>query len=387
MELRPYQTESVSAIWRAWVQAITALVVLPTGTGKSLVIAALVRELLTRYPGIKILVLAHVKELVRQNAEEFAALCPDILCGIYSAGLKRRDMFAPVTFAGIQSFAAKIDAFTPFNAILIDEAHLIPPSADTRYGFVLQRARELNGRVKIAGLTATPFRLDQGHLCEGENAIFSEVTYEYGIAQAIADEYLSKPVSRRGIREFDTSSVRVQGGEFKQSDLERVAADRDLVEAAVAEIMDLGAARRCWLIFAVSIDHAESVAQAFRDKGIPTAAIHSQLSDDERDATLRAFKAGELRAVTNVQVMTTGSNIPQIDLLAMLRPTLSTSLYIQMIGRGLRLSPGKADCLVLDYAGNVRRHGPLDQVEPKGGKSGAARLPRRRARSASSNAR
>ena len=137
----------------------------------------------------------------------------------------------------------------------------------------------------------------------------------------------------------------------------------------------LGAERRSWLAFCAGVEHATHVAEAIRARGFSAATIFGDTPKLERDRTIAAFKRGEIRALASMGVLTTGFNAPGVDLIAMLRPTKSTGLYVQMAGRGTRLAPGKADCLVLDFAGNVARHGPIDAVKPKRPGTGEGEAP------------
>jgi DNA repair protein RadD len=160
--------------------------------------------------------------------------------------------------------------------------------------------------------------------------------------------------------------VAIRGGEFVPGALEDAADDEKVVAAAVDEIISCGQDRRSWLLFCCGVRHARHVRDVLASRGVSTAAVTAETPDYERDAVIAAYRAGEIRALTNVNVLTTGFNVPGVDLIAMLRPTLSTGLYVQMVGRGTRPADGKQNCLVLDFAGNVRRHGPVDQADGSG---------------------
>ena len=217
----------------------------------------------------------------------------------------------------------------------------------------------------MIGLTATPFRLDSGMLHEGKNALFTDIAYEVPVRDLIDQGYLSPLVSKQPATRLDVSKVGTRAGDFIARDL-AAAVDQDAITRA-----------------AVSRDHrpwrgAEILAglllrrrpRAPCRRGIPhagaspVATIFGDTPKDERDAIIAAFKRGEIRALASMGVLTTGFNAPAVDLIALLRPTKSAGLYVQMVGRGTRLAPGKENCLVLDFAGNVRRHGPIDLVRP-----------------------
>jgi DNA repair protein RadD len=223
--------------------------------------------------------------------------------------------------------------------------------------------RELEPRLRVCGFTATPYRLDSGRLDEGAGKIFDQLVYDYSIADGIRDGWLAPLSSKATSSTIDVSGVAVRGGEFVAGALEDAADDSAIVKSAVSEIIMRGQDRKAWLIFCASVSHAKHVCDTLRDRGIAAAMVTAETPADERDAIIAAFRAGRLRALTNVNVLTTGFNVPAVDLIAMLRPTLSTGLYVQMVGRGTRKADGKYDCLVLDFAGNVMRHGPVDCVD------------------------
>lgn len=368
--LRDYQTAALDAVSAYWEHGGgNPLVEMATGTGKSVVIGTLARELIARFPDLRILSLVHVRELVQQNARALLSVWPQAPIGINSASLGRRDSHSQILFASIQSVFRRPALLGPRDLILIDEAHLVPLSGEGMYLKLLDGLRAMVPDLRVAGFTATPYRLGDGSL---EGGLFDRIVYRYGIAEGIADGFLSPLVSKGTHARIDTSSVARRGGEFAPGALEAAADDDALTAAAVEEILDLGADRRSWLLFCCGVDHAHHVADAMRRRGIRCETITGQTHPGERERILRAFKSGELRAVSNANVLTTGFDHPGLDLIAMLRPTLSTSLYVQMLGRGTRTAPGKTDCLVLDFAGNVRTHGPVDAVEPpRNGKAGA----------------
>lgn len=376
LELRPYQQSAITAIYNYFEDHHgNPLVVIPTAGGKSLVMASFIDGVLKAWPDQRILIVTHVRELIAQNHAEMLGLWPEAPAGIYSAGLGRRDVEARILFAGIQSIHRRPAEIGHCDLILIDEAHLIPGKENTMYRRFLDRMKRINPKVKVIGLTATPYRLDSGMLHEGENALFSDIAYEVSVRDLIADGYLSPLVSKQPDTTLDVTGVGSRGGEFIASDLQK-AVDKDVItSAAVEEIIAYGKDRKSWLAFCSGISHATHVAEEFRRRGISCATIFGDTPKDQRDRIIADFKAGKIRALASMGVLTTGFNAPAVDLIAMLRPTKSAGLYVQMAGRGTRLAPGKQDCLVLDFAGNVKRHGPIDLVKPKRPGSGDGEAP------------
>lgn len=371
IQLRTYQQGAIDAVLDYWqTGGGNPLVDLATGTGKSLVIAKLTQGLLGNFPGLRVLCLVHVRELVEQNFMALKRVWQDAPVGIYSAGLGKRDAHHRITFASIQSVYRKARSLGRRDLILIDEAHLVPTAGTGMYRTLLKELREETPDLRVAGFTATPFRLDSGRLDDGDDRLFDKTVFSYGIADGIADGYLSPLVSPAGLPEVDVSNVQRRGGEFVPGQLED-AADRIAAEA-VQEIVTRGVDRRSWLVFCAGVRNAERTRDFVRRAGISCEMVSGETPLGERDRILRQFKNGQIRCLTNAQVLTTGFDAPQVDLVAMLRPTLSTSLFVQIVGRGTRIAQGKENCLVLDFAGNVRRHGPVDSVSvmPKGSGKG-----------------
>jgi len=378
MNLRPYQQEAVDSIYGYFEKYRgNPLVVVPTGGGKSVILSEFVRRVLTDSPRERILLVTHVKELIAQNHASLMRMWPEAPAGIYSAGLRKREHNAQVLFCGIQSVYDKADKLGWADLILVDEAHLIPARGFGMYRRLLEDLKRYNQHLKVIGLTATPYRTDSGSLTTGEDPLFNGIAYDCEVAKLIADGYLSNITARGGRAKIDTSNVHLRGGEFIDRELQAAATSDDIVQRAVSEIVERGADRKSWLIFCCGISHAQMVADELRARNVTVGEVYGDTSHDERDAILVGFKSGEIRAVVNVGVLTTGFDAPATDLIALMRPTMSPGLYVQMVGRGLRLAPGKTDCLILDFGGNVVRHGPIDQVQIRepGSSSGSGEAP------------
>lgn len=363
LQLRPYQRAAIDALYAYWQsQPGNALLVLPTGAGKSLVLAELCREILQDYPNLRIGVVTHVKELIEQNFLELLKLWPAAPAGIYSAGIGRRDARARILFCGIQSVWNKSNAIGAFDLLLIDEAHLIGRSANSMYGKFFAAQRDHTPDLKIVGLTATAFRLDSGRLDRGEGRLFDKIVYEANVADLIEQGYLSPLVSKATAQQLSTEGVAKRGGEFVPGQLE-IAVNKDwITKAAAQEMAQFGQERRAWLAFCCGVKHAEDVRDAIRAVGFTCETVTGETPKGERERLIREFRSGHIRCLTSVGVLGTGFNVPHVDMIALLRPTESAGLFCQQVGRGLRRAEGKADCLVLDFAGLTKRHGPIDQI-------------------------
>ena len=366
LTLRPYQEAAIAAIYKYYEEnSGNCCVIIPTAGGKSLVMASFIEGVLKAWPDQRILIVTHVRELIAQNHAEMIGLWPEAPAGIYSAGLGKREAQARVLFAGIQSIHRRAHEIGHTDLVLIDEAHLIPGNSSTMYRRFLDALQVINPALKVIGLTATPFRTGSGMLHEGKDALFTDIAYEAPVRDLIDAGYLSPLVSKQPKTRLDVSKVGTRAGDFIARDL-AAAVDQDATtRAAVTEIITHGKDRKSWLAFCSGVDHARHVAEEFARQGITCRTIFGNTPKEERDAIIAAFKRGEIRALASMGVLTTGFNAPAVDLIALLRPTKSAGLYVQMVGRGTRLAPDKENCLVLDFAGNVRRHGPIDLVRPK----------------------
>lgn len=367
IELRPYQRAAIDGLYDYWAagHGDHPIVVSPTGSGKSLILAKLIEDAMS-FPGTRVIILTHVKELLEQNAKELFNLLPSADFGFYSASIGQKRLDKPITFAGIQSvWKRAYDIIPAPDLVLIDECHMIPRDTTTRYGKFIADLQVCNPAVKIVGLTATPYRLDSGFLHKGEGAIFDGIAYDIPIGMLIDQGFLAPVVCRGSANKIDLTNVRMRGGEFREDDLATAASDPELVRRTVAEIVEIGASRRAWLVFASGVKHAEMIEDAMNGHNVDAAVVVGSDAKADRDAKIARFRAGQLRCLINVNVLTTGFNVPHVDLVALVRATASAGLYVQMVGRGTRIAPGKTDCLVLDYGDNVTRHGFIDAVAPK----------------------
>lgn len=361
-DLRPYQRAAIDCLHNHMrMHDDNPAIVIPTGGGKTLCMAELIRDALTRWPSTRIAVVAHVKELVEQNADKLKRYWPEANIGIYAASLKRRDRFQPVIFASIQSVYNRAMQMGRFDLVLVDEAHRIPVRGEGMYRQFIADCKRANPDLRVIGLTATPYRLGTGPVT-GPDYILNSIAYEASVKDLIAQGYLCKLVSKGGQARADLSGVHVRGGEYVASELEAAVNRADLIDAATDEMLNYCQGRKAWIVFCASVAHAAAVKQSLTARGISAAVVEGNTPLPEREATIARFQRGELRALVNVNVLSEGFDAPHVDAVILLRPTKSAGLYYQQVGRGLRLHPSKSDCLVLDFAGNILEHGPIDAI-------------------------
>ncbi|MGM0857384.1 MAG: DEAD/DEAH box helicase [Pseudomonadota bacterium] len=365
--LRPYQTQAVSRVVEHFRGShAPAVVVLPTGSGKSLVIAELARLARGR-----VLVLAHVRELVEQNHAKYQAY--GLKADIFSAGLKRKDAQRQVVFGSVQSVVRNLDQFADdrFTLLVIDECHRVSLDEGASYRQVIDHLQQQNPKLKILGLTATPYRLGQGFIyhrhyhgmVKGSDAcFFRDCVFEQPLRLMVKQGFLAEPKRRdMAVEGYDFSRLApAASGAYSEAALNQVVAGNRATPGIIAQVVEYAEGRKGVMIFAATVAHAEEIMGYL--PADQAALITGGTVSDERTAIIAAFKAQTLKYLVNVAVLTTGFDAPHVDLIAILRPTESVSLYQQMVGRGLRLAPGKQDCLVLDYAGN-----PWDLYAPEVG--------------------
>lgn len=364
--LRPYQQEAVEATLNHFRRSQQpAVIVLPTGAGKSLVIAELARLARGR-----VLVLAHVKELVAQNHSKYLAL--GLEADIFAAGLARKESKSKVVFGSVQSVARNLPLFdSAFSLLIVDECHRIGDDENSQYQQILTHLRQHNPQLRLLGLTATPYRLSKGWIYRfhyhgmvrgDERALFHDCIYELPLRYMIKHGFLVPPERLdMPVVQYDFSRLSAQGnGLFAEADLNReLKQQQRITPHIISQIVEFSAERKGVMIFAATVEHAKEVLSLLPEG---KALVSADTPGPERDALINAFKQQQIKYLVNVAVLTTGFDAPHVDLIAILRPTESISLYQQIVGRGLRLCEGKSDCLILDYAGN-----PHDLFTPEVG--------------------
>lgn len=377
MKLRDYQTKALEMLYAWFEKNATGHPVLnmPGGSGKSVVIASLARDALQKWPETRILMLVHSKELILQNADKLRKLWPNAPLGIYSASVGKRNLGEPITYAGIGSVAKRAKQIGQIDLCIIDEVHAVSTVESGIYRKLIANLLAINPFMRIVGLSASPYRLGQGMITEGKDAIFTEILEPVSIEELVFKTHLVPLRSKITQHQLETEGLHKRQGEYIASEMEAKFNTDDHNSAVVNEIIEKASNRKHWLIFCSGIAHSEAVAQCLRSTGIAAEALDATHSKSERERKLDDFESGKLRALCNVGILTTGYDFPALDCIAFLRSTMSPGLYLQMAVRGMRPNLSKTDCLVLDFAGVVEQHGPITAVNPpprKGDKVGEA---------------
>ncbi|WP_100960995.1 DEAD/DEAH box helicase family protein [Bosea sp. FBZP-16] len=387
MPIRYYQREAVDSIFDYWKEADgNPLVDMATGVGKSITLGTLFEELIRDYPDLRLLNVVHVIELVLGNYAEFLGLCPFAPAGVAAAGANRRDYKAQVLFGQIQSIYNKAAEIGHVDVLAIDEVHLVPNKENAIYRQFIDALRTINPDLKIVGLSATVYRLDSGRLDEGDDKLFDRVVYTYSIRQGVDDGYLTPLSSKPLSTNYDVAGVSKSMGDYKFSDYREAVDTDDLNKRVVQEVLDVEGTRRKSLIFTRGVEHAKRMRDAFQLAGRAVEVVHGGTPAGERRKLIEALKSGELWGLVNDNVLSTGTNIVGVDLIVDCYRTMSAARYVQRAGRGTRVvyPPGfdpesvdaearraaiaghiKPNCRYMDFAGNIKEHGPVDMIQPR----------------------
>lgn len=379
MQLREYQQRAIDQLY-AWFEKNpdgNPVINLPGGSGKSVVIAKIVQDALQNWPSTRVLMLVHSRELVAQNAEKLRALWPGAPMGIYSAGLRKRQIGEPITYASIQSVRNKAVQLGHVDLVLVDEAHCISTTESGGYRSLIAELKAINPYLRIVGFTASPYRLGHGLITEGKEAIFQDILEPVTIEEMVFKGFLAPLRSKVTRHKLDATGLHTRQGEYIASEMQEKFNTDDHNQAIAAEVMEIAANRKHWLIFCSGVDHCIQFANTLRSMGITADWVTGEDSNGSRDQKLQDFASGRTRAICSVGVLTTGYDFPALDCIVFLRATQSPGLYLQMAVRGMRIAPNKDDCLVLDFAGVVAAHGPVTAVQPpkRKGEPGGGQVP------------
>jgi DNA repair protein RadD len=369
MQLRDYQIQATQAVynWFAHNKEGNPLVVLPPGSGKSVCMAELIRSAIQACPTQRILSLVNVQELIQQNHDKLKALYPAAPAGIYSAGIGIKEPRKQIVFAGIQTARNKAPILGYRDLIIVDECDSIPNKQEGVYHAFLDQMRQINPKLRIVGYTATPFRMKGGHLLNGDT--FHDIAFEVPIKQLIDQGYLC-PVYTKAPEDKQVSmdGVRVTHGEYNQKAMEQRYMEGDVTALALRDAMNRSGDRKCYLVFCAGVDHAKMVHEMMQDMGMKGNVVCDKTHKTERAESIENLRNGKFDYLTNNAILTTGTDIPRVDCIIILRSMRSRRLYIQIVGRETRLHPDKQYALLLDYGGNVDRFGAIDQ-QPEGRKA------------------
>lgn len=365
LALYPHQLKATEATFKYFEEnAGMPLIVAPVGSGKSLLIAEFIRRACTLYGTVNFIVVSHVTELLTQDADHLRNQWPEANISFYAAKLGKKSFAGQIIFASINSIYTKAYKIPrAVDIIIIDEAHLISPNAQTMYQRFIKDLKVCNPDLRIIGYTGTNFRATEGRLTEGEGRLFTDVAYQIPMLYLIEKGFLSPLVTPSVKTKMSTIGVTTRNGDYIESQLQG-AVDKDFItRACVDEIIEHGAGRKKWIVFTAGVAHCRHVMEELRSRGVSCEMVTGETSTVQRKKIVENFKRGDLRCLVNVGCFTTGFDCPAIDLMAFMRPTRSPVLYVQMAGRGMRTNPGKTECCLLDFGDVISELGPVDLVD------------------------
>lgn len=365
ISLRPYQLELIEVVWQEMFHSPTVLAQLPTGGGKTLCFSHLIKKGMEAKSDMRTMVIMGRIDLVTQTERAIARVVERKHIGVYCGTINRKELNRQVTVASIQSLRALHSV--PFvNMLIIDEVHNLDEENKGGYLNFVEKLKVVNPKLKVIGFTATPFR-NRGYIF-GEDKLFKKLSYKKTIQDMIAMGFLCRPILKQSDNAFDTSTLRTRAGEYMQEDVDVLVSNEHTMELQIKEALKNQVGRISIAWATANIDHCNRVLNALEKEGEYATSVHSKQNRDTRNANLSAFMGGSCRHMVFVSVLSEGFDHPPIDCVVLMRPTRSPVLYVQTVGRGLRIYENKKDCLVLDYGQVVRELGPLDDPKVKGKK-------------------
>lgn len=374
MELREYQKKTIATLleWFGRNETGNPIVSASVGAGKSVLIAHLCEWALTEFPGERIVMIVASKELCEQNYEKLVTVWPEAPVGILSASIGGKRTADDIIFGTIGTVFRNVHSLGKRSLVIVDECHNINPANTGMYRKTIEALKLYNPDLRVIGWTGTPFRGNGVWLTEGEEPLFTDIAAHIGMTELVEQGFLS-PLRNLPVETLiKADGTRTSGDDYVVSELARLADRQDVTHRAVDTIVEKGADRKGWLIYCVTIAHAEHVLDEIRSRGIKAELITGETPKKERETILRRFKAGEVRCIVNVVVLTVGFDAPHVDLIALLRPTKSKVMYVQIAGRGMRIEDGKTDCLWLDFTDTTLNQGPVNLIKGRKKREGGA---------------
>lgn len=377
--LRPYQQRALDELM-SWLNRHNdgnPIVDACVGAGKSIIIAELCKSIIELDPQARIVMCVASKELCQQNLEKLRAIWEDAPAGVCSASLGQKDMNSQIIFATIGSIAKYAHELGKVNILIIDECHNVNSDNAGMYRSFIEDIKKYGSPyVCVIGFTGTPFRGDGIWLWQGKDPLFAGTATRVTMDELLKLGFLSPLVVDQGTPEtIDTTGVKTSMGDYVVKDLENAALDPVIIKKTVSDLCERGAERKKWLIFCVTIDHAKAVLDELKvtenehfTLNLNPEMVTSKTSNIMRSDILARFKLphnqpSAINCLVNVACLTTGFDAPSTDLIALLRPTKSPVLYVQIAGRGMRIADGKQNCLWLDYTSTTRDLGPVNLIK------------------------
>lgn len=356
MKLRDNQKEALQAIITSFkTGGLYHLAVCPTGWGKTILASALMQHALETY-GVKCIFLAHLSELVQQTYDKFVTVAPHLSgkTSIFAAGLESK-VVSDITIASRQTMARNLDFFDEghkVSLVIIDEVHLL--SEDGEFDKIINHLKTINPRLKVLGVTGTPYRLGMGYIF-GDGKRFDKPCYQDNMKDMTDQGYLTPLRYKMVVSDklkSDLNNIKIVAGEYNQAQLANTMSDRVHLGSVKHAIETYAQDRKSIIVFATNIRHGEMLGELLGAK-----CVHSKMPKPEWRQSVDDFKSGKSRILVNIGQLSIGFDAPNADCAVLARPTKSPAIFTQQCGRVGRLFDGKADALILDLVGNYTEHG------------------------------
>lgn len=362
LQLRPYQQDAVdNTIAQLKKSPEPCLIDASVSAGKTFMVAGLMGWIESSRRNS--LCLTMTSELVEQNSDCYAEFVGK--CSVFCSSLNKKNWKLPSVFATPQTLWAALKKGHPiskkkFSLLVVDECHNVNFKVEkTTYMRIINHYKEINPNLRVVGLTGTPFR-GKGESILGDDKFFKHKTADIGMAWLIENKFVVPPVyGKHATDNYDFSECNLQSnGKFKASDLAGASEGKRLTHEITQEVIANSQNRGGVIIFASTIAHCKEILSSLPPE--QSCMITGETPDKERQSLIKKIKSGEIKYTVNLNVLTVGFSAPYIDHVVFMRPTESAVLWVQAVGRGVRMMDGKQDCLVSDYAGNLERLGDVD---------------------------
>ena len=374
MKLRPYQEQAINDLF-GWLQRHPTgnpILEATVGAGKSIIIAELCRRIIAMQPSARIVMCVASRELCQQNLDKLLAIWADAPAGVCSASLGAKDLESQIIFATIGSIAKHADKLGKVDIMLIDECHNVNSKDTGMYRTLINDIKRFGSpALCVIGFTGTPFRGNGVYLWQGDDPLFAGTACRITMDELLAQGYLAPlVVSQTDKPKMDVSGVKMAGGDFVVKDLAKVAIDDDLIKAVMDNFFMIGfTERNKFLFYCVNKEHAYKILNELQNfMGLNARIITADTPKGERDDILQRYKLPKsdpnaVNGLVSIGTLTTGFDAPDTDCIVLLRPTRSPVLYVQIAGRGMRITEGKKDCLWLDYTDTTQVLGAVNRIK------------------------
>jgi DNA repair protein RadD len=338
------------------------------GSGKSVMLAQICLDAALGFEtASRVLMITPTKELCEQNLDKLQTIAPELRIGVCSASLGRKETYkdTDVIIGTIGTLYRAGEDLWAFALVIVDECHLVSRKQQGMYRDLIATLQSISPNLRVVGATGTPFRGTGVWLHDGSERLFTDIASRLHMRELLDEGYLAPLVNAPTSTHISGEGVKTSGGDYVVSDLARRIDQPDTTKKIAEEICRLGRNRRKWLVYCVTVAHAEHMRNELRNHGVLCLVVTGETPKAERERIIKEFRDGIIKCIVNVCCLTTGFDAPELDFIALVRNTKSPVLYVQIAGRGMRVCDGKTDCLFADFTDTVQTLGPVDAIKGK----------------------